>query len=269
METGSGYDSTAGGQGKGKKRISPWVWVGCGCGVLLLVGALAIGGFIFATVRQVRDAKELAQDPKALAERIQKIVPYRELPEGYSPAMAFSIPILSQTAIFSRGPLDADGAGDMPRRMRRGDQFIYTRTFTPNGGATNEQQRKRFLDQRQGVPRWLKGLPIPMPDFEALRTGTFKVGGHTVYYRTQRTKLNDRGRRRGFLNTIGIVDCIDPLYTHTVMWNSASQAEEPPLEATGPAGATGAEVRAATTAEAGDPAAMAAFLGHFELCGGR
>ena len=217
MESGSSYANAA---PPPKKRTSPWVWVGCGCGVLALLGALGIGGLAYTGYRQAKEFQTLQHDPQALAQRIQKIAPYRDLPAGYVPQMVIAVPILTQTAIFGRRRPDGT-AGPAPRRGG-GDQFIISRTFSFSGGVATEEERRRFLDPRRGVPSWFKGLPIPVPAVETLRTGSFQVGGHTVYYRTQRTEVTSRGTRRSLFTTVGIVDCADPMHVHTVMWNSGA-----------------------------------------------
>jgi hypothetical protein len=253
---------TAGGEapGRAKKRISPWLWVGCGCGALVLLAALAAGGFVYVGMRQVREMETLRHDPAALARRIQAIVPYRDLPAGYEPDLVISVPILTETAIFARRrPGQAAPASDAAPR------FIYSRTLALGGGISTEAQRKRFLDPRQGMPPWLGGLSIHVPHVETLRTGELDAGGHRVYYRVQRALLDDHGEKRSIFTTVAMIDCRDGMHAHSVVWTDGRFGAGPAEEG-GQGGQDGA-ADPGGAAQRGDPAAVAEFLSHFRLCG--
>jgi|HubBroStandDraft_3_1064219.scaffolds.fasta_scaffold29203_2 hypothetical protein len=297
-DAGTGGGATPG-RRKGLAGVSPWVWLGCGCGVLVLLAGLAIGGFVFAGMRQVRDLERLKRDPVALARRIQTILPYRELPAGYEPDLVISVPILTDTAIFARRP--PGWQGRVPDNAPR---FIYSRTLALGGGLSTEEQRRRFLDPRQGMPSFLRGLLPHAPAIETLRTGTFEAGGHPVYYRVQRALVSNHGERRAIFTTVAMIACPDAMHAHTVVWtdgrfgarrgraedragrdeeqdNRAGDAEDVHRDdrqgdrqddrehdRQGDSKGDRRNDREAA-AERGDPAAMAAFLSHFQFCGGR
>lgn len=62
--------------------------------------------------------------------------------------------------------------------------------------------------------------------------------------------------RRG----LAMIDCRDPMHAYSAIWTGAAFGAESAAE-----GNPGE--RSASAAQCGDPAAMAAFLGHFRLCG--
>ena len=71
------WDDTGEAPPKKKRRVPLWVWIGCGGGCLLTaVVALVIG--IFAT-KVVKDFK----DPDKAWEKVDRLLPYDERPEGY------------------------------------------------------------------------------------------------------------------------------------------------------------------------------------------
>lgn len=113
-----------------EKSTSPWVWIGCGCvativaviGVFVALGALG--------VREVRSLAEDMRDPTARRDRVADVIGTDEMPGGYHPMVAFSVPFLFDMAMLSSIPPDEDGDIDS-----LGDSgFLYLKLLSLGGG---------------------------------------------------------------------------------------------------------------------------------------
>ena len=97
-----------------KKPTSPWVWVGCGCGAAVLLAMLALTGLTFWGYRKGKEFSDSMTDPDKRAAKVRSVLPYEDLPAGYYPAFAMSMPMgLMEMAMFTdRDPGSGKSAAD-------------------------------------------------------------------------------------------------------------------------------------------------------------
>jgi hypothetical protein len=231
----------------GVRRRSPWVWVGCGCGVLVLLGALAFGGFLFMMVREGKEAERVSRDPVLLAQRVQQVVHYRDLPPPYRPVTTFSIPFFLQLAIFADRELESRGAmsHNLPPDA---SSFIVVRTYNPFG----TDWRKRATIHTGPAPDWMKNIGVEFRSSSQVRSETIQLQGHAAEYRALRSHLVSHGKEWSSIMAVAVLDCQDRHWIHTLVWSTPDPAPDKPL--------------AETTGTPADPDALQQMVSHFELC---
>src|ERR1700720_4840302 len=85
--------------GQGQRKTSPWVYAGCGCALLILLCAIAV---LFVGKKLVDQGHKMEQglaDPKVREQRTRELLSYQDLPAGYYPAGAISIPFVGDMAV--------------------------------------------------------------------------------------------------------------------------------------------------------------------------
>ncbi len=238
------------------KKTSPWVYLGVGCGVAVLLGLIAISGFTYLVYRKGKEMTESFKDPKAREAKTREVLPYTELPAGYYPGGAMSIPFLMDFAVFTdREPTSGQGPdqGNFDERS-----FIF-------------MNMRHLRDNREKMERYLRG-EAPAPEdsawsksnvnFDAkkvIRRGQVEVGGQTVLYQASQGEITHKGAETGGISveqkkdgivTMVLPECADDRLRFGI-WMG------PP-----PAGDD-------YTGTPADPAALQEFLGHFRLCEGK
>src|SRR5688572_18279059 len=94
-----------------QKKRSPWVYVGLGCGLAVLLlcgfGVLIVGG----AIKMGKDWAEDMNDPTRRENKARKeaMATLGGIPEGYSAAVSFGVPMLFDMVMFIDAPLLADG----------------------------------------------------------------------------------------------------------------------------------------------------------------
>ena len=239
-----------------KKPTSPWVYIGCGCGLAVMLALAGLTGLTYWGYQKGKEFERTFKDPKARAEKTREVVPYRELPAGYYPVGAFSIPLLMDVAIFGDEeprPGASPNQGN-PSFNERG--FVFMSMLHLRG---NKEEMERFLRGEAPPPRQAPWQQSGMR-FDAkqvIRRGTVNAGGRQVLYAASRGEVS----RRGHGHEEGIVTMVMPRCSDNRMrfglWFGPDPAPDKPL----------GEVD--YTGTAADPAAIAEFLGHFGLCGGK
>jgi hypothetical protein len=256
-----------------KKPTSPWVWVGCGCGVIVLLGLAVIVAMTF----WVKDVAETMTDPEKRAEKIQEVLPYDKLPEGYYPAFAFSAPFgFMEMAVLSdhdptsepitSEPVTTDGGPEMTtdgvaegRRDRHPDVdfdqrgFIY---FSMRQLKDNKTKMRRFLRGEAQAPEdapWVQSN-VEFDPKQVVRRGSVRAGGREILFSTSRGEISRQGRDREGLVTMVMPECSDKRFRFG-LWFTPDPDPGKPVDQVDWTG-TGA-----------DSAAIQQFLGHFKLCG--
>jgi hypothetical protein len=234
-----------------KKPTSPWVYVGCGCAALVLLAFLGIGGLTFLGYKKGKEFSEGMTDPVKREARVKAVLPYEQLPAGYYPAFAMSMPfgMMEMAMLTDHDP----GPGRVDQEFEeRGFMFMSMR---------------QMRDNKDKMERYLRG-EAPRPDdngwyqtnvrFDAkvnIRRGTVTVNGTEILYSANRGDLTRHGRE----DRHGIVTMVMPECPHDTrlrfgLWFGPDPAADKPVAETDFTGTNA------------DPAAMQEFLGHFQLC---
>lgn len=247
--------------------------LGCGCAALVAVVLFVIVAVTFLTYRAGKRFEEMERDPEVAGAETRRVLPHDELPAGYVPRGALSIPFLMKIAMFE-GPDEAAETGG-----ERGSFFLFAHIRT-------------WLDSDRDLDRLLTGesdeLPIQQDDFqfrpaEVVGRGELEVGGHPVTWLARRGDVDNRlvdaeeGEEPGVVIewqghggdegapgdtppsgehvlTLMKVDCGEESWQTVGVWFVPDPAPETPAEGVD------------WTGTPADPRALEDFLGHFELC---
>ena len=93
-------NTAAAAPGQGQRKTSPWVYAGCGCAVLLVLTAVVCLFVVKKLADQGHRMEQGLADPKVREQRTRELLSYRELPAGYYPAGALSLPYLLDMAFL-------------------------------------------------------------------------------------------------------------------------------------------------------------------------
>lgn len=254
------------------KARSASTWLGCGCALAITIFMLGVLAVTYLSYRAGESLGVQAAEPELAAERVRELLPYDELPAGYEPVGAMSVPLLVDMA-FLRGPdgegvAHGEGSGD---EVRRGFLFLRFRDLFGRGERTRE-----LLAGEAGDDQELAQEEIRFEPSETVARGTFETGGAAVTWTARRGRIRvDRSRfgvnvesesddeadRDGVddgpsdpaILGLADLDCGDS-YQRIAVWFAPDPEPEVPT----------AEVDWSGTPA--DPAAVRSFLGHFRPC---
>lgn len=153
-------------------------WVGCGCGGLVALVLAAIVGMTWFGYRKGKEIERTFKDPTARTEATREILRWRELPEGYYPAGAVSIPMLMEMAILSDHEPE-------PGEEGRGEAFDETGLIfmSFNSWISDEKELLRWLSgEKKEPPKWINTSDAEIDPSQVLKRGSVKVDGQTVLY---------------------------------------------------------------------------------------
>ena len=235
-----------------ERGTSPWVYIGIGCLAAFLVLVAVVVGLGYIGYRTVSGAIETMEDPVARANAAARILGADEIPQGYYPMVGMSIPFLVETAVLSDTPPDESGM--VPGFNERG--LIYVKTLRI---GEQEQELRDFFDGKIDDPEALRNFEIDLDVDEMLDRGTFQEANRVLRWASYRGEVaaNDidsgRQRKRG-LNAMVLIECPDDERLRFGIWFGP----DPDPEAR-----PGSPALLGTPA---DPAAIQAFMSHFDVC---
>jgi hypothetical protein len=233
-----------------QRKTSPWVYVGCGCALLVVLCAVVVVFVVKKVADQGHKIEQGLADPKVREQRTRELLSYEELPAGYFPAGAISIPYLLDMAFLADHP---PGPGQTQVDIEdRGFVFIKMHWVKI---PTDPQARRRMLYGTDGKSQWEQGSGFRVETHEALGEGEITAGGAQVVYRASRGDLQMSGRRHRGINSILMIECPDR-HLRVGIWLGPDPDPGQP---------TAALDKSGTPA---DPQAITAFLAHFNLCAG-
>jgi hypothetical protein len=225
-------------------------WLGCGCG---LVVALVLFGFVGMTwfaYLQGRDFERGLKDPAYRDARTRAVLHYRELPPGYYPMGAYSVSFFLKMAMLS----DLDPArGTVSREhpfRQRGFLYMSSRRI-----GDRDRDVRRYLSGEGGRPDWMERANVDLRQGEILKRGRIDVAGVPLLYSASRSEMNVQGQTVHGIATLFLADCPgDSERTRLGLWFGPDPHPVSPAAA------------ADFTGSPADPAALAAFAGHFRFC---
>lgn len=244
------------------KTRSASAWLGCGCALAITIFMLGVLAVTYLSYRAGESLGAQAAQPELAAERVRELLPYDELPDGYVPVGAMSVPLLVDMA-FLRGPDNAAvGSGD---DVHRGFLFLRFRDLFGRGERT-----RGLLAEEAGDDQPLAQEEIRFEPSETVSRGAFELDGAAVTWTARRGRIRiDRSRfgvqveiegddeeeRPGEPAILGLadLDCGDR-YQRIAVWFVPDPDPEAPA----------AEVDLSGTPA--DEAAVRSFLGHFRPC---
>jgi hypothetical protein len=238
-----------------KKPTSPWVYVVVGCGLAIVLAMLAVAGVTWWGYRTAKDFADSMTDPEKRAQRVQNVLPYDRLPEGYYPAFAFSVPMVMDMAMLS----DREFApGENPQESEDGFKergFLY---FSMREMRNNREEMERYIRGEGPPPKDTSfDSNVRFDPKDVIRRGTVQASGKNVLYASSRGTISekDSADKRGIV-TMVMPDCGKGRLRFG-LWFGPDPAPETPVNEASYAGS------------AADPAQVQQFLSHFKLCGGK
>ncbi|HKH48098.1 MAG TPA: hypothetical protein VKM72_25850 [Thermoanaerobaculia bacterium] len=239
-----------------KSSTSTLGWLGCGCGLLVALALAGIVGMTWFGYRKGKEIERTFKDPATRTQATREILQWRELPEGYYPAGAVSIPMLMEMAILSDEEPQPGEAGHGRAFHERGLVFM---SF--NSWIGKEDELLRWLrGETKEAPKWIRRSDAKIDPDQVLKRGAVEVNGQDIVYvvargdaRTQMPEPRSHARDESLM-TFFSFDCPGDNRARLGVWFSPD-----PVPAT-----PNAEVD--LTGTVGDPERIREFVGHFEPC---
>ncbi len=226
--------------------------LGCflaGCGVAAGLGILTVVVLGVLGYRSVKRFEAEMEDPAARTAKVAEILGAQELPPGYHAMVGLSIPFFLRMAILTDQEPGPEGE---PENFReRG--FIYLEMLR---SGEKVQALEDFLAGRTEGVEALRDNDIDLDLEELVGRGEFTAGDQGFTYASYRGTLRSGAGRAEGLTTLLLVDCPQDRKMRLGIWfgpDPDPEADPASLD---------------VAASVADPAAIQAFLGHFQLCGG-
>jgi hypothetical protein len=262
--------------GNGTGKYTVWHYVGCGCAVLGAIGLILVGSCFYFGYRTATDMRDSIADPEIREAKVRELLGYDDLPEGYVPGFAFSVPFV----------MDMAAVGD--RELGSGERMSVETddVFDERGFLYFRMRRFGNIDDVEGETDY---------DFDAdeeLSRGEIDAAGARVRYTAQRGTSYAGGQPIPSLATEMEFDCGDSFHRFGVWFvrigadDDGAETEVEAVDGETEAEAD-AELEVAEDAEpvepveaieateepeidlTGTPAdeeALRAFLDHFDVC---
>ncbi len=186
------------------KGFPAWAWVGCGClGAIaaIMIFAVALG---FWAVQRARQFGEEIADPEERAKKVVAVLRATELPEGYHPVVAFSVPFLLDVAVLS--DLAPDASGSPPEFGKHGFVYLSYPAF-----GQEPREIRDFFEGRRGDFEELGRHRIDLDLRERIANGKLSREDGDVLWVSHRGTIatDEAGKSREGLLTLLLLDCGD------------------------------------------------------------
>lgn len=153
-------------------------WLGCGCGALVALVILGIMGTTWFAYRKGKEIERTFKDPEARQAATREVLPWRELPPGYHPAGAITIPMLMEMAILSD---EEPEPGQEGKGRAFGETGLIYMSF--NGWISDQDELESWLKgDIKETPDWIRRSDAKIDPERILGRGTVEVNGQTVPY---------------------------------------------------------------------------------------
>ena len=197
-------------------------WLGCGCALAITVFMLGVLAVTWLSYRAGESLERQAAEPEVAADRVRELLPHDELPAGYVPVGATSVPLLVDMA-FLRGEDGGGGRGEVTEagaeaaeseraehaaemgeaaeaagggdggdgdEVRRGFLYLRFRDLFGRGERT-----RALLAGEEGEDQPLAQEEIRFEPSETVSRGAFESSGAAVTWTARRGRIRiDRGR---------------------------------------------------------------------------
>lgn len=238
---------------------STWQYIGCGCGGLVILVMGLVAAMTWMMYRQGKEMEATMKDPAARAEKARGVLPWRELPPGYHPVGAFSVPFLMDMAIFTDRELPA---GEAPRGGSLGERgFLFVHMRGLGGMGARRDELQDFIEGKRGEPSWFQESDMRLDTSDRIAHGAVDLpggAGQRILYSANRGEISLDNQERQGIVTFLLADCPGDEKIRLGIWFGPDPVESP---------AAGQPVDpAAYAGTPADPEAIRQFAGHFQFC---
>jgi len=252
---------------------SPWVYIGLGCLVAVILAVGSCVGIVWFGAKKMEQMVEELEDPEKRAERVAEVLGMDEVPEGYYPAMAFSVPFVMEMAILSDQPVtehaaegqgadveataggetdDAGPGGTFDGFDQRGFVYINTKTFGNDLDKITAYLRGEETS-REAFDNIKFGVSFD-DDVEILVRGDFTTEQAEYVWAAHRGRIDTKDGDIPGLETLVYVDCGIDKRLRMGIWMGPDPDPEAAVDDLDLAGTNA------------DPAEIEAFMSHFTVC---
>jgi len=195
------------------------------------------------------------KDPAARAEKARGVLPWRELPAGYQPVGALSVPFLMDMAIFTDRELPAGEAPSGDTLGEHGFVFVHMKSMGADRG-----ELRSFIEGKSGEPGWFQKSDLKLDTRDRIGHGTVDASGQQILYSANRGEISMDNEKREGIVTFLLAECPGDDKIRLGIWFGPDVATEAGAAAGQPADP------AAYAGTPADPAAIRQFAGHFQFC---
>jgi hypothetical protein len=234
-----------------KSGTSPWVYIGCTCAGLVILGMAAFSAFTYFAYRKGKEIEETWSDPKAREEKSREVLAYDELPEGYYPLGAMSIPFFMDMAMIGDDP-PPEGAKPDDHEGFKERGFMY---FKVRRMGKGDREIRDYMAGKGKKPDWIQS-DSDFDEGDVLRRGEVDANGQKILFSALRGEFKHEGERKEGITTMMLIDCAQAKDERIRfgLWFGPDPAPGEPADKLSLAGTNA------------DPQAIRDFASHFRFC---